>query len=404
MATRLELIDKQEQLELRLQNLIDQAEKEQRKLDAAEKADYDQLINEINEVRKELETKPEFKQITNLNTNTTMEKRNFSILKAINEQINGNVSEETRSVIEAGKKEMQEAGQTPKGTLVIPVSEVRAAIQVSGSEEAGGVVKTVDKVNILAPLRDKLVAVQAGATYLTGLVGDVAIPAYSGSNVGWASEIATAKDGAGQFSEVVLSPKRLTAILDVSNQFLSQDSVGAEEMLRADLVRAVAEKLEQTIFGAHETATDKPDGFFTTLPTDKGALTFSRIVEMEASADSKNVSGNMSYIMNPKLKAKCKTTTKATTGNVGFIWEDNGVNGYPVYSSNAVAGKIQSTSDEYGIIFGNFNDYVIGQWGSLDITVDRFTKAADGQTRLVVNAYFDAKPRRKDSFVVATMK
>ena len=262
------------------------------------------------------------------------------------------------------------------------------------------------KTNILAPLRDKLVVVQAGATYLNGLVGDVAIPSYSGSNVGWAGEVATAADGKGTFAEVILKPKRLTAVLDISKQFLIQDSVGAEEMLRADLVRAVSEKLEQTILGKHATATDKPDGFFTTVPTDKGALTFARIVKMEADVESNNVSGNMSYIMHPQLKAKCKTTSKSADGTaaVGFIWDGDSVNGYPCYTSNAVAKGMQTGTDEYGVLFGNFSDYVIGQWGALDLTIDPYTKAADGQVRLVVNDYFDAKPRREVSIVKATMK
>ena len=38
-------------------------------------------------------------------------------------------------------------------------------------------------------------------------------------------------------------------------------------------------------------------------------------------------------------------------------------------------------------------ELVIGQWGGYDITVDPYTKAADGQVRLVINAYFDAKLR-----------
>ena len=41
--------------------------------------------------------------------------------------------------------------------------------------------------------------VKAGASYLSGLVGNVSIPAYSGSNVSWAGEVAAATDGAGDF-------------------------------------------------------------------------------------------------------------------------------------------------------------------------------------------------------------
>ena len=67
--------------------------------------------------------------------------------------------------------------------------------------------------------------------------------------------------------------------------------------------------------------------------------------------------------------------------------EGNEVNGYPVLCTSAVAGK--------GIVYGNFADLVIGQWGGIDLTVDPYTQAANGKVRLVINAYFDAKPRRQ---------
>ena len=57
-----------------------------------------------------------------------------------------------------------------------------------------------------------------------------------------------------------------------------------------------------------------------------------------------------------------------------------------------------------GLILGNFNDLVIGQWGGIDLTVDPYTQAANGKIRLVVNAYFDAKPQRADSFVKKVLK
>ena len=44
-----------------------------------------------------------------------------------------------------------------------------------------------------------------------------------------------ASDGAGTFSEVNLEPKRLTAYIDVSKQFLIQDSNSAEEMLKREM-------------------------------------------------------------------------------------------------------------------------------------------------------------------------
>jgi HK97 family phage major capsid protein len=244
-------------------------------------------------------------------------------------------------------------------------------------------------LNILEPLRAKLVLAQAGASYMTGLVGNISIPAYSGSQVTWEGEVADAKDGAGTFSEVKLEPHRLTAYIDLSKQFLIQDSVSAEEMLKRDIVNAIANKLEATILGS-ETIINAPEGMLNGVVADSSAITYEDIVAMETELEEANVRGDIKFVVSPSAKAVLKTT-KLDAGSGKFAMEGNEVNGYPVLCTSAVAGK--------GVIYGNFNDLVIGQWGGIDLTVDPYTQAANGKVRLVINAYFDAKPRRAESFV-----
>ena len=166
-----------------------------------------------------------------------------------------------------------------------------------------------DKLNILEPLRASLVMTQAGATYMTGLVGNVSIPVYSGSNVGWAGEIEAAKDGAGTFSEVTLSPKRITAFLDVSKQFLLQDSASAEALLRADIVRAIANKLEATILGDKDGSATQPKGLFYDV-ADYYDISYESIVELVAYLEEQNVTGDIKFILSPSMKALLKTTKK----------------------------------------------------------------------------------------------
>ena len=143
---------------------------------------------------------------------------------------------------------MRKAGQSYSGQIVLPIEErgdIKATVATAGQENVAE-----DKLGILEPLRASLVLAQAGASYMTGLVGNVSIPVYSGSNVGWAGEVDAASNGGGTFSEVNLEPKRLTAYIDVSKQFLIQDSNSAEEMLKRDIVSAIANKLEATILGS----------------------------------------------------------------------------------------------------------------------------------------------------------
>lgn len=62
-------------------------------------------------------------------------------------------------------------------------------------------------------------------------------------------------------------------------------------------------------------------------------------------------------------------------GCAGCLMEENEVNGYPVYCTSNVTSK--------GVVMGHFEDFVIGQWGGIDLTVDPYTQAANGKVRLV---------------------
>ena len=50
------------------------------------------------------------------------------------------------------------------------------------------------------------------------------------------------------------------------------------------------------------------------------------------------------------------------------------------------------------IIFGNFNDLIIGQWGGTDILVDPYTGSGSGTIRVVVFADVDVAVRHAESF------
>lgn len=376
--TKLEIIDSKEILRCEANGLVDKAEKEQRKLTDAESTRVREIVDEMRNLDKEL----------NKSTKEVKVMEKFSLLKAINDVANNrNLDERSQEVVNQGIAEMRKAGQNFSGQIVLPVEErADSNIQVTATDEAGKVVVAEDKLNILEPLRANLVLTDAGATYMTGLVGDISIPTYSGSTVGWKGEIDPADKGQGTFGEVLLQPKRLTAYLDVSKQFLIQDSCSAEEMLRNDIVRALANKLEATILGNEAGSTTQPAGIFN--GADTADLTYVGTVEMEEDLEDNNVYGNLAYIVSPKIKATLRTAKK-DDGSGLFVMENGEINGLPVYSTSACKG----------IVLGDFREYVIAQWGAIDLTVDPYTQATNGKVRLVINAYFDAKPRRAEAFI-----
>lgn len=393
MANTLELLDKKEQLIIQAKNVLTAGKSESRKLTADEESAYNDLCKQIADVDKEIrDINNKLNKETDKVIKRTMSK--FSLIKAVNDIANNrNLDEKSQEVVNAGIAEMRKAGQSYSGQIVLPIEErgdIQATVATNGQE-----IVAEDKLNILEPLRANLVMAQAGATYMSGLVGNVSIPVYSGSNVGWAGEVDATTDGAGKFSEVNLEPKRLTAFIDISKQFLIQDSVSAEEMLKNDIVRAISNELEKTILGNAAGSNTKPAGVFNGVTADTAALDFKGIVAMEQALEDKNVTGNLAFIVAPNVKATLKTTLKSA-GVSGYLMEGGEVDGIPVYSTSACTSK--------GMVLGNFSDYVIGQWGGIDLTVDPYTQAASGKVRLVINAYFDAKPRRVEAFAKKVIK
>ena len=83
---------------------------------------------------------------------------------------------------------MRKSGLAIAGSIQLPVmenadEEVRANGVLAQTATAGMENIATEKLDILEPLRANMVMSQAGATYLTGLVGNISIPAYTGSNV-----------------------------------------------------------------------------------------------------------------------------------------------------------------------------------------------------------------------------
>ena len=339
-------------------------------------------VKEENTPEVQEETEPKEKR-NNINNTKNIHMKNFSLIKAINDVVNNrNINEDALNVIEMGATEMRKSGLSYSGQIQLPVEERGDAVAATVATDGKEIVAT-DKLNILSPLMGKSILAEAGATFLTGLVGNISIPNYTGSTCGWKGELEAADNGKGTFSSVELSPKRLTAYIDISKQFLTQDSVGAEEMLRADIVNSLVAKLEQTIFGDAAGDNTKPAGIFNSAEV--VAPSYQAVCEAEAAV--KDYSGEKRFVMGPSAKSAFKQATiSGAKSDLRLLLEDGEVDGYPVSdSSNVVAG---------GYAFGDFSELVVAQWGGIDIVVDPYTLATKNAIRLVINAYFDAKVRR----------
>jgi len=255
-------------------------------------------------------------------------------------------------------------------------------------------------------LRDKLTMVSLGAQFLTGLEGDIQLPRLVGGTAVWEGETDANADSGADTEKVTMSPKRVGAITTLSQKFLKQTSPSTSAMFASDLVSAIAQAVNYAAING--TGGDQPTGILNTsgigvvaLGTNGAAPTWKSVVDLEKEVAVDNAAeGALNYLTNPQARAKMKTTA-VDAGSGRMIWNfDNTVNGYPGSVSNGVPADLTkgSGTDLSAIIFGNFNDLVIGQWGVIDLIIDPYTKKNTAQVEIAANAYFDVAVRRPQSF------
>lgn len=315
-------------------------------------------------------------------------KQNFSLLRAIREVANGGkLSDDVEAITRAGREEMRSAGLGTVGQIVVPQQRADVTVTAEHDDTIG-----IDVYNTFAPIREGLVAAQAGARVYTGLVGDVRIPVLGGGNVAWATEVGSAADPTYAFTAVNLTPKRLTAQFKLSKQMVAQDNALIEATLLADIRKAVITKLNATMFGTAAASGGAPKGIgngqTAAVATDWAKLT----TLVEAAVERLAVGEEYAYIASPEAAAVIRQMTYNKTTRL--VYEGGNVDGTPLYKTIGCAAN-----QGY---YGDWSNLVIGQWGALDLTVDPYSAAGTGELVITINSYFDYGVARAGSLKLFT--
>lgn len=284
-----------------------------------------------------------------------------------------------------------------KMTKNIILSEIRSALnsadhKVTLPAETRAVTQTVTKDGVheelvetefkglLEPLYADSIISNLGITIYNGLpAGDFKVSAMNAGAAEWADETGIAAESKNSFGSIILKPKRISAQLSYSKQFLAQDTIGAEAALRRDIYNALVSKIQSTMLSADAVGTNKPAGIFNGV-TAKNITSYAELCDVEAAVDDSNAKGIRKYLMSNKAKAilRCMPKSSLTTE---LVLHGNDIDGTPVIASSDVP------TTQYA--YGDFSDIVMGTWGDVDLIVDPYTLAAENSIRIVVNAFVD---------------
>jgi HK97 family phage major capsid protein/HK97 family phage prohead protease len=258
-------------------------------------------------------------------------------------------------------------------------------------------------------LRAALVVRQLGATVLSGLVGNVAVPRLKASATGaWVAENAALTVSDPQWEQVTLSPKHVGALTEYSRNMLLQSSPDIEALLRDDFAKLLARAVDQAAInggGANE-----PVGILRTagigdvaLGVAGGAPTWASVIALTAAVEQANATGG-GFLTNFKATAKLKTTVKVTTTDSVMIMDGRDtLAGYPLVATSLVPSNLVKGASGAvcsALIFGNFADVLLGYWSELDVLVNPYESTAYAKGNVQIRGFIsmDVKLRHPESF------
>lgn len=412
-----------------IQALVSTAEAENRNLTDAEKNKFNELDKEITNLEEEIAIAERSevlaqkaaaakrnKMDSEFEARGTKEHReelqaaeSFSLAKMLRqlankEQLTGAEAE----VAQEARKEMAQTGLELRGVgLPVKFLQKRAAI-VAGSNTS---IPTVGG-GFIDDLREYTRVMQLGATMMTGLSGNVTMTKLGAGVATWEGETDANAESGATLTGVVMSPKRLSAKTYVSHQFLIQNPENVEQILRNDLLLALGEAVDKAAISG-VSGGDNPIGIINfsgagsvVIGATGGAITRAKVLEMiSTQISNKALRDGVAFL-----------TSGRTFMGMGSIAKDAG-SGLFLNNISAGVGNIEGFRAEFSnhvpinltkstgtnlsaLILGDFRQLMIGQWGVVDLVVDPYTVADEGQVKVVVNSFFDVKARHEKAFTV----
>ncbi|MGE0651513.1 MAG: phage major capsid protein [Alphaproteobacteria bacterium] len=347
------------------------------------------------------------------------ETRNFSLLKAIASQCPDIApSVDAGRELELSAELQRRSGRKAQG-IMAPMSIFQVPIEKrvvttalpSGGEGANFIGTDHRADQFIDILRARLVVRRLGATVLSGLVGNVDIPKRSGSSsVAWVAENSAITPADFRGTKVQLTPKHVGGITEVSRNMLLQSSPDVEQLMRSDFAALLAQAIDSAALVGG--GSNEPDGILSisNVPTEPTAgspasLSWAQILSMIATVEAANADmGSLAWAANPYVVKVARDTTKvASDAGAGFIVDDpNSMAGFPLARTTLLPGAPGVSPDQDGaLIFGNWQDLLLGYWSEFDLLVNPYESTAytKGNVQVRGMATADVQVRHVEAFV-----
>ncbi len=382
-----------------MQNLIENAESEDRNLNLDEQATFDEnektaddMTQRVSRLERSMQlSKTPVVPVTFETQNvgkTDKDLKRFSFTAAATAAYNGQMDGLVRELHQEARNENKSRLFRGVGIPSI-VLESRSA---SDLPAAASEVRPTDVGSFIDQLQANSVLVQAGANFYSGISADRKFPIIADIDSAYLAENNTGQDADGSLTNITLSPKKLISVVSMSAEMMTQNA-SAEAALQRNMARSISATWEKALLGASD-ITNAPASIYATADAVSPAVSTdvdtADLINMESMILSRNynpASGRFSYLFNPAVIAQLKSEAGLDYTNGAFIdWANKQINGYNYYVSSNVG-----TASTQAAMFGDMSDVHLATFGGLDIISDRYTDAHKGISRLVVVSLNDGK-------------
>ena len=290
------------------------------------------------------------------------------------------------------------------GTITLPSSMFRSGAAdnfQAGSGDGSGFVGTA-AAPAIGGLRHPDLLQQLGAGRLSSTGANLSVPVFKGGAVSTDAEVASNTAVGLELDAVTLKPKRAQRTATISNMHLEQTSNAAIEYIIAEAARMTALEVQQEAFNAIATAALAGGSASTT--EDGASITYSILRSLEEGAIANGADDRaISVVASTGAGAAISDLERTTQPVVNYPSRSIFGHSYYVSSTLVEPDDTNAGGDPLPtlprVIVGDFaQGLIVADFGAVDVTIDPYSAASTGQTKLIVTSYYDVAVTNAGAF------
>lgn len=359
----------------------------------------------LDQFKSYLKTKNSEKSKNSIQDQKKMEKKYFSISKAIRNacsQYKADVSEEYETLV---NQENKRAFGVEDADIVLSNKELHQRA-LGPSATVGAELINTDYLpqEFVTYLRPQLTLEKTGYYNIPVNGNAVSFAVCSGGSTAGMYDLDGELSGSDlKFSLKTLSPKKAGVCVPIPYSLILQGRPEVDAMVEADVVNALYQKRDEQILigtGADGEATGilNTTGINTLTASVSGFGAWKAMLSGVNEIRKANIfSENLAFVMNGDTYVDLCTTPKNKDNCMaGFVIENDKIGNYPVYVNNAITGNV--------VLVGDFGQVAVADFEGLKLKVDDITYIKKQAVQVVAIKAFDVAVRRLGAFTKITLE